>query len=174
MAARLLMVLSISVVFYALSTLNSQILQGLGKLNAPIINAAIALVIQTAAALLLLLYTDLDLYSMAIVNTLYAGLMCILNQASVRRTIGYRQEIVRTFLIPTLCAVIMGAVAWGVYEGLFFLTKSMRLALIPAVGVAIPVYFVLLILLRGMDEQELRGLPKGYLLVKLAKKCRLL
>ncbi len=174
MAARLLMVLSISVVFYALSTLNSQILQGLGKLNAPIINAAIALVIQTAAALLLLLYTDLDLYSMAIVNTLYAGLMCILNQASVRRTIGYRQEIVRTFLIPTLCAVIMGVVAWGVYEGLFFLTKSMRLALIPAVGVAIPVYFVLLILLRGMDEQELRGLPKGYLLVKLAKKCRLL
>ena len=111
---------------------------------------------------------------MAIVNTLYAGLMCILNQASVRRTIGYRQEIVRTFLIPTLCAVIMGVVAWGVYEGLFFLTKSMRLALIPAVGVAIPVYFVLLILLRGMDEQELRGLPKGYLLVKLAKKCRLL
>ena len=174
MAARLLMVLSISVVFYALSTLNSQILQGLGKLNAPIINAAIALVIQTAAALLLLLYTDLDLYSMAIVNTLYAGLMCILNQASVRRTIGYRQEIVRTFLIPTLCAVIMGVVAWGVYEGLLFLTKSMRLALIPAVGVAIPVYFVLLILLRGMDEQELRGLPKGYLLVKLAKKCRLL
>lgn len=68
LATRLLMTLAVSVIFYALSTLSSQILQGLGKLNAPIINAGVALVIQTAVAIALLLFTDLELYSIAIAN----------------------------------------------------------------------------------------------------------
>ena len=52
LAAALLMTLSLSVIFYALSTLNSSILQGLGKVNTPIINAGISLVVQTVAAVL--------------------------------------------------------------------------------------------------------------------------
>lgn len=174
LAAKLLMTLSLSVVFYALSTLNGSILQGLGKVNAPIINAGIALVVQTVVALGLLLYTDLDLYSMAIANTLYSGIMCLLNQMSVRRAIGYRQEIVKTFLIPFLASGFMGAAAWAVYEGMYMLTASMRISLIPAVVIGACVYFVMMILMRGLTEQELRGFPKGYLLVKVAKKCRLM
>ena len=75
LASRLLMTLSLSVVFYALSTLNSSILQGLGRVNIPIVNAFIALVLQTAVALGLLFYTELDLYSMAVANTVYSGAM---------------------------------------------------------------------------------------------------
>lgn len=174
LAAKLLMTLALSVIFYALSTLNSSILQGLGKVNAPIINAGIALVIQTVVGVVLLLYTNLDLYSMAIINTLYSAVMCLLNQLSVRRAIGYKQEMTKTFFIPFVASLFMGAVAWVVYEGLLLLTDSMRISLIPAVIVGAVVYFVMLILLRGVTEAELRGLPKGYLLVKLAKKCRLL
>lgn len=173
-AAKLLMTLSLSVVFYALSTLSGSILQGLGKVNAPIINAGIALVVQTAVALILLLYTNLDLYSMAIANTLYSGIMCVLNQLSVRRAIGYRQEIVKTFLIPFLASGFMGAAAWAVYEGVYMLTASMRISLIPALIIAGCVYFAMMILMRGLTEQELRGFPKGYLLVKVAKKCHLM
>lgn len=174
LAARLLMMLAVSVIFYALSTLNSNILQGLGKVNAPIINAGIALVIQSLTAVALLLYTDLDLYSIAIANTLYSGIMCILNQRSVRKAVEYRQEIFHTFLIPLFASVFMGASAWAVYEGIFLMTDSMRLSVIPAVLVAACVYFAMLIGMRGITEQELRGFPKGYLLVKLAKKCHLM
>ena len=174
LATKLLMTLSLSVIFYALSTLNNQILQGLGKLNVPIINAGIALVVQTVAAVLLLLFTDLDLYAIAIANTLYSGLICVLNQAAVRRATGYRQEIVKTFLIPGLASVFMGAIAWAVYEGLLLLTASPSISVIPAILVGAMVYFVLLILFRGVSETELRGFPKGYLLVKVAKKCRLM
>ena len=39
---------------------------------------------------------------------------------------------------------------------------------------AVAVYFALLILFRGMTENELRAMPKGHLLVKAAKKCRLM
>ena len=173
-SAKLLMALALSVVFYALSTVSNSILQGLGKVNIPIINAGIALVIQTMIAVVLLFSTDLDLYSIAIVNSIYSGVICLLNQYSVRKAIGYKQEMVKTFLLPALASAFMGAAAWAVYEGMYLLTDSMKISVIPAIIVAVIVYFVMLILLRGVTEQELRGFPKGYLLVKAAKKCRLI
>lgn len=95
LATGLLMALSLSVVFYALSTLSNQILQGLGKMNKPIVHAGIALVVQTVTAVLLLFFTDLDLYSIAIANTLYSFVMCVLNQWAVRKAVGYSQEMKR-------------------------------------------------------------------------------
>ena len=174
MAARLLMTLAFSVVLYALSTLNNTILQGLGKVNAPIVNAVAALVIQTAVAVPLLLFTELGIYSLAIASTVFAGSMCILNQRSVRKAIGYRQEMTKTFLKPLLASAFMGMMAWAVYEGGLLLFKSPRIAVFPAVIVGVVVYFALLLLFKGVTEQELLGFPKGHLLVKLAKRCRLL
>ncbi len=174
LATRLLTALSPSVIFFALSTLNSSILQGLGRVNTPIVNAGIALAVQTAVAVLLLFFTDLELYSIVIANTIYACLMCVLNQRAVSRASGYRQEIGRTFLIPLLASGFMGAFAWAVYEGLLLITKSPRISVIPAILLGACVYFAMLILLRGVSEEELRGFPKGHLLVRLAKKCRLM
>lgn len=174
LAGRALMALSLSVIFYALSTLNSSILQGLGKVNTPIVNAAVALAIQTAAAWGLLFYTKSDIYGIAIANTLYSGIMCVLNQWAVRRTVGYRQELKKTFGIPLLASLFMGAAAWAVYEGMYLLTQSMRISVIPAVLVAVIVYFVMLLAMRGVTKEELMGMPKGYLIVKIAKKCRLM
>lgn len=174
LATGLLMALAISIIFYALSTLNSQILQGLGKLNVPIINAAIALGVQTVVVVGLLFFTKLDLYSVVIANIVYSGIMCALNQLAVRKAIGYRQEIMRTFVIPLLASAFMGAVAWAVYEGFLLMTKSPRISVIPAILIGAAAYFALLLLFRGVTEEELRGFPKGHLLVRLAKKCRLM
>ena len=174
LATGLLMALAVSVIFYALSTLNSQILQGLGQLNAPIINAAIALVLQTVSAMLLLTFTGLDLYAIVVANVLYSVTMAILNQAAVRRTSGYRQEYLRTFGIPLVASALMGGAARAVYEGLLLLTDSPGFSVIPAIMLGACVYFVFLILFRGVSETELRSFPKGHLLVKLAKKCRLM
>lgn len=174
MAAHLLMMLALSVVLYALSTLNSSILQGVGKVNAPIYNAAIALLVQTAVTVPLLLFTELGIYALAIASTVFSGTMCLLNQRSVRKAIGYRQEMLKSFVVPGFAAVLMGMAAWAVYEGFLLLVKSPRIAVFPAVIVGAAVYFVLILLFRGLTESELKGFPKGYLLVKLAKRCRLL
>lgn len=174
LATRLLMALALYIVLNALSSLTSQILQGLGKVSIPIINAGIALVLQTLAAVLLLLYTDLDLYAIVIANTLYAVCVCVLNQVAVCKAIGYRQEVKKTFLIPCLASACMGGVAWAVYESLRMLTSSPKISVVIAIAVAVCVYFAMLLLFRGLSEEELRGFPKGYLLVRLAKKCKLM
>lgn len=173
-AGTLLMSLSLSVVFYALSTLNGSILQGLGRVNVPIVNAAVALAAQTILLFVLLRHTKLDLYSLTMANTMYSGIMCVLNQWAVRRAIGYRQEMRGSFGIPLLASAFMGVAARAVYEGVYLLTESVRIAAIPALLVAVAVYFVMLLVLRGITEEELRGFPKGYLLVRIAQKCGLL
>ncbi len=174
MAANLLMALAVTVVFFSLSTLSSSILQGLGKVNTPIYNAAIALSVQTFVLVGTLLLTDLGLYALVIANVVYSGLMCMLNQWAVRKAVGYRQEMVRTFVIPLLAAAFMGGIAWLVYDLMYLLTSSAIISVVPAIVIAVCVYFVMLIAFRGVNEQELRGIPKGYLLVKVAKKCRLM
>lgn len=174
LASRLLMALSLSVVFYALSTLTSSVLQGLGKVNTPIFNAAIALIIQTLTLVPLLMFTGLDLFSLAIANTVYSGIMCILNQISVHKAIGYRQELVRSFLVPTVASALMGAIAWAVYEGIYLLTASTVVSVLPAIALGGCIYFVMLIALKGLTESELKGMPKGYMIIRIAKKCRLL
>lgn len=174
LAAGTLMALALSVVFYALSTLSSSILQGIGRVNAPIVNAVLALIIQTAVLVPLLFLTDLNVYALAIASTVYSGAMCILNQISVHKALGYRQEIMGTFVLPGMAAVFMGGIAWTVYEGMKLLIESNVVCIIPAICVAVVVYFVLLILFKGVNEAELKAMPKGYLLVKVAKKCRLI
>ena len=173
-AEGLLMTLALSVIFYALSTLNSSILQGIGKLNTPIINAAIALAVQTLTAIFLLVFTDMDLFSIAFSNTLYSGIMCVLNQISVSRAIGYRQEIDRTFLRPTLAAAIMGAIARIIYEGLLIFTESMVISALPAILAAVVIYFLVLIKIGGLGENELLAVPKGALIVRILRRFRLL
>ena len=46
----------------------------------------------------------------------------------------------------------------------------MLISLVIAVIVAVFVYFVSLLAMRGLRERELRAFPKGHLLVKAAKK----
>jgi len=174
MAAALLAALAVTVVFFSLSTLSGSILQGIGKVNTPIYNAVIALAVQTVTLIGLLLMTDLDLYALVIANVVYSGLMCVLNQLAVRRAIGYKQEIGRTFLVPCLAAGFMGGVAWVSYDLIHMLTESNILSLVPAMVLAVVTYFAMLIAFRGVSEGELRSIPKGYLIVKMAKKCRLM
>ena len=172
--ALLLAELSISVVFYGISTISNGILQGIGRVNIPVINAAVALVAQTVVLVPLLLFTGLGLHSLVIAALVYSLLMCILNGFSVKKELRFRQELVKTFCIPFLAALIMGAAAMGVYYGLYFLIPVNVVCLTAAILIAAPLYFALILLLGAVGRRELLAMPKGTLLVRAAEKCRLL
>lgn len=174
MASNVLRVLSVTVILSGLSTLTNAVLQGIGKVNTPVIHAVIALVVQIGILVVLLLYTDLNLYALAIANIAYSLLMCILNHAAVKKYLGYREDIAKTYLIPILAACWMGAAAYGVYTGVYYLIKLNRISLVIALGVAVLVYFVLVIRMGAVNEAELKAFPKGAMLVHIAKKMHLL
>ncbi|MDE5933859.1 MAG: polysaccharide biosynthesis protein [Lachnospiraceae bacterium] len=173
-ASNVLRVLAVTVILSGLSTLTNAVLQGIGKVNTPVIHAVIALVVQIGILVALLFYTDLDLYALAIANIAYSLLMCLLNHAAVKKYLRYREDIVKTYLLPGLASCWMGAAAYGVYEGIYYLIKLNRISLVIALGVAVVVYFVLVIRMGAVNEAELKAFPKGAMLVHIAKKMHLL
>lgn len=122
----------------------------------------------------LLLVTDLGLFSLVIATVLYSLLMCILNGFSVRKELKYRQEIIKTFLLPGWSAVIMGAAAFGVYHGLYLLIHINVICLAAAILVAVPIYFVLTIKLGAVGRKDLLPFPKERFWSGQLEKCRLI
>lgn len=174
MAAGLLRALSITVVFYSLSTLTNAVLQGIGRVNIPVINAAAALAVQTVVLVPCLWFTDLNLYSLAIATIVYSLLMCILNGIAVRKSLNYKQDILKIFILPAGASAVMGAAAYGTYTGLFGLTESNVVSLISAVIVGAAVYGVLILKTGVLTEKDIRSMPKGTKLAGLLKKIHLI
>ncbi len=186
--AALIRTMAVAVVFYGLSTLTNAVLQGTGKVNKPVLHALCALIVQTLVLVPLLLFTNLDLYALCIATVLYAFLMCVLNAVSIRKHLDYNQEMFRTFVLPAMAAFWMGLVTAGVYYGLDRLILSIAdaadmgisdmlrniICLLPSLIVAVLVYFVLVVKLGALRKNELKTMPKGYLLVRIAEKLHLI
>lgn len=182
LSSNLLRGLAVTIVFYGLSTLTNAVLQGIGKVNIPVVNAVVALIIQTAVLVPILIYTSWDIYGVMLAVIIYSLLMCILNNIFMRKYLDYRQELDKTFARPLFSSVIMGVVALFIYEGITYVLELFMnsvyfinlIALVLAAGLGAFIYFVLIIKLKAVREADLKGLPKGRIFVKMAKKLRLL
>lgn len=172
-AAKLFIVGSTAVIFYGLSTLTNGILQGIDKMHIPVRNALISLVLHLALLVVLVQVCKLHIYGVVISYLFFAVMMCILNGLAIRKHLRYRQEMVRTFLIPIVSSTIMGLSCWLLYTPLEELI-GFKLSAVICIVLAVFIYGFFLLLLRGITEQELRAFPKGYLLVRGLKKLHLL
>lgn len=173
-SAGLLRIGTAAVVFYSLSTLTNGILQGMDKMRLPVIHAAVSLILHIILLVALIQFTDLNIYAVVWANIFFALMMCLLNSLSIARHMRYRQEILRTFIIPLISSAIMGVAAYGIHLGFMSLTQNNTISTLIACALAVPLYGVILLLLKGVKENELRNFPKGLLLVRIAKKLHLL
>ncbi len=174
LAGALLRALSVTVVFYSLSTLTNAVLQGIGKVTAPVYHAAIALVVQTLVLIPCLIFTELNLYSIAIATIVYSFLMCVLNQRAVRKYLDYKQDMKKIFVLPLLASVIMGIVAYFVYMLLFAMIKSNVASLLISVAVAAFIYGILILKLGVLNKDDILAMPKGKKLAGILAKLHLI
>lgn len=172
LAVNLLQIGSVSVVFYCMSTFTNGVLQGINKMQVPVINAVIAFVIHIIF-LYATLQMDMGVQAVVYANILFAVIVCILNWIAIRKFLRYRQEVIKTFIKPCIASVIMGAVVLGIYMGLRNIAGNLIIIITGLVAAAI-VYFAALILLRGIDENDLKRIPAGRTILTVAKKCKLL
>lgn len=173
-SAALLQMGTASVVLYGMSTLTNGILQGMDKMRLPVIHAAVSLVLHIGLLVFLILVPNLNIYAVVWANIFFAFLMCVLNSRSIARYMKYRQEVIRTFLIPAASSAVMGGAAYGVHFGLMAAVKNNTVATLAACVIAVLVYGIALLLLKGLTEEELLRFPKGQMLVNFAKKIRLM
>ena len=181
-ASMLLRFLAITVVFYYLSTVTNAVLQGIGRVNAPVVNALIALILQSIVLGFLLVHTDLGDIALCIVTIIYSFVMCILNHFVMVRNLPVQNDLKKTYLYPTVSSLVMGGAAFGIhflfsYIFSFFVKSDYFVNLFStliAVLFAVFIYFVVLIKSGGASEEDIRRFPKGAGIVSIFKKIRIL
>lgn len=139
-------------------------------MNVPVRNSAISLVIHLILMVSLLYFTDLNVYALLIGDVTFPMLISILNWLSVKKYVGYRQEVAKTFLMPLVSSLVMGVATFIIYNGVVAVVGNMIIGMGLAVIVAVVVYLVMILALRCFEKEELYDLPMGGRLVTLGKK----
>lgn len=161
-------------IFNSFSTIIISVLQAMGKVNLPVKNAAITLAVDIAVLAALLWFTNLGIYALLVTMIVQSFVLCLTNLISLKKSLGYKQELKTTFIIPLISALIMGAAAFACTKLIGFITDSCFISLCVSGITAVAVYFVTVIKLGGISEEAMLEMPKGALLVKAAKKLRIL
>lgn len=174
MGSMMMIIGSSCIIFYALSTVTSGVLQSIDQMRLPVIHSLISLIVHIILVWILMRFTGLGVYALVIGNVTYPLLVCVLNGYSVSAHLGFKQEVTKCFCVPFLSSVIMGIVTFVVFRLFHVLTKSNVISLLPALVAAVCVYFVLVLKMRGLTREELYEFPFGRKMSIVADKLHLL
>lgn len=158
-STNLIMIGSLAVVFYALSTISTAILQAIELMKVPIINSSISLAVHLIFVVILI-KNGFGIYSLAIGNVIFALGVAILNWIVISRKLQYKQEIKYTFIIPTICAIIMGICVLLVNKTLSTFINSNIVVTIVCVISAVCIYSFLLIKLNVLKITDIMKVIK--------------
>ena len=172
--AYLLMLGSIVVVLYGMSSVSNSILHGLNQMTSPAKNAGISLVIHLIAFYIMMTVFRMNVYALVGGNIVFSLCMCILNQIKIRKVSGYRIDIIHTFVKPFIAAAIMGVATFGVHYLFDLLIGGRFIPTIVSILVAVAVYVVAVLKLGTLSEEDIKDLPMGVRLLKYCKKLQLL
>ena len=171
---RMLIVGAVTIIFYALSTLTSTILQASNHMRVPVINAAISLSVHIVFTVVLLAFANLHIFALIYGNIVFSFCMCVLNLRSLAKLIDYRLDIQKMCGATFVASVIMGVVTFLVYKGCIYVIHSNILSTLIAIIIAVVVYALFMVLTRGVTEDELYMFPKGETLVRILYRMHLL
>lgn len=161
LASGLLLAGGIIVVFYSLSTVTASILQGIGKLRAPVINSGIALILEVISLIALLKFTKLNIYAVVAAMAIFGICVTLLNQIALYRSGYWAPEFMKTFVLPGVCASIMASMSWIIETALSQVVEWKYVTVPAAIVCGVIVYLILLVTLRAMTPEEMRQFPGG-------------
>ncbi len=160
-SVNLMLIGGMSVVFFAYSTTTNSILQGIGRLNKPIIHACIGIVIYILVDYPLLKNTTFGVYVLPVGYMVFPFVVSILNFIAIKRETSYKQEALNTFIKPAVFSLIMGVAAYFVYKGLSLVIHVSVLNLLISIILAVLIYGALMIFTGTISRDELLELPMG-------------
>lgn len=165
---------TISIALFALSTLTNGLLQGIDKMKIPVINSVIAILIHVIFLIILMEFFDLNIYAVVIANNIYGLVVCILNDIALKKYTSSSQNIEKTYIIPAISSLVMGVSVYVIYKLCYTLLHSNAVSTIFSIVVGVAVYGILLLKMKGLTENELMRMPKGNLIVSLCEKFHLI
>ncbi len=173
MAVPLLQILAISIVTLAVMRILAASLQGIGKMNLPVINLFIGAIVKVVLTFVLVGIPALNVNGAGISSVCAYLTAGILNYIALRKYADVKINIGGVFIKPLIASLIMGAGAYAAYNLFFMLTSSNALSVLLAIIIAVIIYFVAVFMTGALSREEVALIPKGDVIYRTAQKCRI-
>lgn len=171
LAAKLMTVLGISIMFNAVVLVTTAIMQAHGHVNRPVINMFIGGILKLVAVYVLTGNREIGILGTPLGTLLCYLTICLLNILSIRKLLEEPPALLKNLARPFLSAAIMGILTWLAWFGLKNLGITSRLILCGApIAVGVVVYCLAAVKLKVITREDCLLLPKG---AKIAKLLRL-
>ena len=183
LAGPLLSALGVAAVFVCLMLVCNSIIQAYGFVNVPILVMVGGGVVKIFANYNAVAMPQVGIYGAPLGNILCFGLCLLLDLIIIARAVPRHPRYLDVFLKPMIASAAMGAAAWAVYglasrvlssvpegetEAVLSRTGSV-ISVMGAIGVAMAVYFGLVIALRAISRDDLSLMPKGDKIARLLR-----
>ena len=173
----LLSLMSVALVFSALTQTITGALQGIGKVYVPAVSILIGCIFKVVLNLTLIRIPSINIYGAAISSIVCQIVAFLINFFVLIRYIPIKLSLGKYIAKPLVSGIVMGAVAFGMYT---LLTKVMGagyinnlIATVVSIGVSAVVYFGFVFALRIMSKDDILLLPAGGRILRLLIKLKL-
>lgn len=164
LAGTCLSVLGVGLFFYSTTQLTNGILQAHGHATRPAIHVLVGGVLKMGVVYLLSGNPALGIVGVGIGSSLCNAFVTVLNLITIARIVPEKPRLVKNFFRSLLPSLLMGAAAWGTWQGLRHVLGAggsrVLLCGVPIVAGVI-VYCVLAILCKSITREDCLLLPKG-------------
>ena len=172
LAISLLQTGSFLVVGLALAVLTSRILQAIGREKRVLFNAFVSFLVQMGLFVVFLQYLGLNVYAAVYAELAAVFLLAFLNLTAICRILHYRQEWIRSLLLPAGAAIAAGIAEYLLFIG--FCRLMGNLGVLPVALLGTVLYLLIILAFHGISELELSRLPGGQIMIQAARMLRLL
>jgi stage V sporulation protein B len=170
----ILQVGAVTVIFLSITQVATAILQGVGKVQIPAINAGVGVFVKIGLNFFLLTIPAINILG-AVISTIACYIVVsFLNMKAMIRFTHAKIRMMDTFIKPTAAALGMGIFSFSFYKLLFWALQSNTLATIGSVFLSGVVYFGILSLSGGITQAEIRLYPMGTKISQMMMKIGLL
>ena len=173
MAVPLLQILAVSIVTLATMRILAASLQGIGKMNLPVINLFIGALVKVVLTFVLVGIPALNVNGAGISSVCAYLTAGILNYRALRKYADVRLNLGSVFVKPLIASLIMGAGAFGAYKLIFMATSSNAVSTLLAIIIAVIIYFAAVFMTGALTKEEVALIPKGDMIYRLAQKCKI-
>ncbi len=158
--APLLAMMAPAVVSASLLYITNSMIHAVGEVYKPIINMAIGTVVRIAIVYVLCGIPEIAAMGSAIATLVSYYIIIVLNMHSLHKLLPQTPGVLKMSVRPLIASIIMAVVAVPFYM-LLTIWISPKLAVIPAVLVAVVVYAIAAVLTKVVTREEVVHLPKG-------------
>ena len=169
LAATMLAILGLTVIFNSLVLLLNAIMQAHGDVVTPVVNMLIGGIIKIIVNYILVGQPNLNIVGAPIGTFICYISITALDLIAMKRHISARPAIFKNIIRPGLSSAIMGAATFMVYRVLSNAISSWKLACLLSLAFAVVLYAVLVVFLRCLTYEDCMLLPKGEKIAKILK-----